>query len=192
MKKHPYLVGLVAITTLSMIPFNGSPLLAKAIDAGSHLAANVLKQPKVKLNLSAEKQHLQKDEQGKAITTWQAMTSGNTVVKPGDVIRYTLKGENKGDRAAKSLAITQPIPTGTVYVLNSATVFNANNNMITYSIDSGKTFVIKPIIKVTLASGQIEERPALAEAYTHIRLSVNNGLEPKTDVKAAYWVKVRS
>ncbi|PSB20329.1 DUF11 domain-containing protein [Phormidesmis priestleyi ULC007] len=192
MKKQPYLVGLAVVTTLSMLPFNGAPLLAKAIDAGNHLAANVLKQPKVELNLSAEKQHLQKDEQGKEITTWQAMTSGNTGANPGDVIRYTLKGENKGDRAAKNLAVTQPIPIGTVYVLNSATVVNTNNNAITYSIDSGKTFVTKPVIKVTLASGQIEQRPAPAEAYTHIRLSVNNGLEPKADVKAAYWVKVRS
>jgi uncharacterized repeat protein (TIGR01451 family) len=191
MKKQSYLLGLAAITALTIIPFNGAPLLAKAIDAGSQLADNVLKQPKVELQLTADKQVMQKDEQGQEKLTWQALV-GQTVVQPGEVLRYSVKGENQGDRAAKNLAVTQPIPPGTVYVLNSAAVDKTANASITYSIDNAKTFVAKPVVKVTLANGQVEERPAPADAYTHVQWSFNAGLDPKAAIKADYQVKVRS
>jgi uncharacterized repeat protein (TIGR01451 family) len=191
MKKQPYLLGLAAITALTMSPFNGAPLLAKAIDAGSHLAENVLKQPKVVLQLSADQQVMQTDKQGQTKVTWQALT-GQTIVQPGAVLRYSVKGENQGDRAAKNLAVTQPIPPGTVYVLNSAAVGNVVNADITYSIDNAKTFVAKPVIKITLANGQVEERPAPADAYTHVQWRFNAELASKAVVKADYQVKVRS
>ncbi len=183
-------MGLAAVTAMLVIPFNGAPLLAKAIDAGTAIAQNVLKQPKVELHLAAEKQKMQKDEQGKETVTWQAMTTGNSVAQPGDVIRFSIKGENKGNRAAKSLAVTQPIPAGMIYVLNSATP--VNRNPAVYSIDGGKTFVAKPVVKITLANGQTEERPAPAEAYTHVRWNLNEALEPSTAMQADYQVKVRS
>jgi uncharacterized repeat protein (TIGR01451 family) len=185
MKKHSYLLGLAAATALLIAPINGSPLLAKAIDAGSAIAQNVLKQPKVELHLTAEKQQIQDNK-----STWQAMTPGNSTAKPGDVIRFNVRGENKGNRVAKDLAITQPIPAGMTYVLNSATF--ANHEAITYSIDGGKTFVAKPTIKVMSARGEAEERPAPAEAYTHVRWNFKTGLEPNATLKTDYQVKVRS
>jgi uncharacterized repeat protein (TIGR01451 family) len=191
MKKQSYVLGFAALAALTIIPFNGAPLLAKAIDAGSQIADNVLKQPKVELYLTADKQVLQKDEQGQDKITWQALT-GNAVVQPGAVLRYSVKGENKGDRAAKNLAITQPIPPGMVYVLNSAQVNNSANANIIYSIDKGQTFVAQPVIQVTLNNGQVEERPAPADAYTHVRWSFKAGLDPKAAVSADYQVKVRS
>ncbi len=191
MKKPSYLLGLAAITALTIIPFNGAPLLAKAIDAGSQLAANVLKQPKVELQLTAAKQVIQKTDQGQAKITWQAL-AGHTVVQPGEILRYSVKGENQGDRAAKNLAVTQPIPPGTIYVLNSATVAPTANASITYSIDNAKTFVAQPIVKITLATGQIADRPAPAHAYTHVQWRFNTELAPKAAVNADYQVKVES
>jgi uncharacterized repeat protein (TIGR01451 family) len=184
MKKQSYLLGLAAVTALSIAPINGSPLLAKVMDAGSAIAQNILTQPKVELKLTAEKQHVQNDQ-----VTWKALTEGNSTAKPGDVIRFNIQGANQGNRAAKDLAITQPIPAGMVYVLDSAAKGTA---AIAYSIDGGKTFVATPTVKVTTANGRIEERPAPADAYTHVRWNFKTGLEPNATIKADYQVKVRS
>lgn len=199
MKKQFDLVILGAIATFLSVPINGSPLVAKAITltgcctsiAGINPADNVINQPKVVLQLTAEKQLVQKDALGKEQVIWQTLTANKAVVQPGDVVRYTVTGENKGNGSAKNLAITQPIPQGTIFVLNSATATNNNDLAVTYSIDNGRIFVAKPTVKITLPNNQIKERPAPAEAYTHIRWNFGNSFEPNTAVKAGYQVKVR-
>jgi uncharacterized repeat protein (TIGR01451 family) len=191
MKKQFYLAGLGTIAAFSIIPINGSPLLATAMVAGTTLAENVINQPKVVLQLTAEKQLIQKDAESKEQFIWQTLTANKAVVQPGDVVRYTVTGENKGTRFAKNLTVTQPIPKGTIFVLNSATSAYKNYSAITYSIDNGKTFVAKPTVKVTLPNTQVEEHPAPAAAYTHIRWNFGNILEPNTAIKAGYQVQVR-
>jgi uncharacterized repeat protein (TIGR01451 family) len=142
------------------------------------------------LRLSVEKQAIQTDAKGKEIKVWQAMPGNNATVKPGEVLRFTLKAENKGDRPAKKLVLAQPIPPGTIYVLNTATAENPVR--IVYSIDGGKTFVAKPTMKVTLPDGKTEARPAPAEAYTHVRWLFDRELLPKTSSKFFYQVKLKS
>ena len=189
MKKRLYLAGFgVAATLISVLPMSGTPAIAQLLNAGSTLAQNVLRQPKVNLNLIADQKLVQKDNQGKETVQWKSLEA-KTVVKPGDVIRFTVTGKNEGDRAAKGLAITQPITRGMVYMLNSATP--VNGAALTYSIDQGKTFVVNPVVKVTLANGKVEERPAPPETYTHVRWNFSPALEPNTSVQAAYFVKVR-
>jgi uncharacterized repeat protein (TIGR01451 family) len=189
--KRLSIVGLGAIAAISLIPFGGTPLLVKAFNAGSTTAQNVARQPKVQLNLAAEKKVVQLDEKGKEKVTWQALNQGKAVVNPGDVLRYTVSGANKGNSPAKNLAITQPIPKGMVYVLKSATVASNESSAVTYSIDNGKTFVAQPTVEVVLPSGKVETRPAPAEAYTHVRWTVGNTLAPDAGVNVAYQVKVR-
>jgi uncharacterized repeat protein (TIGR01451 family) len=142
------------------------------------------------LLLSVEKQAIQTDAQGKEIKVWQAMPGNNAAVKPGEVLRFMLKAVNKGDRPAKQLVLAQPIPPGTIYVLNTATTQSPAR--IVYSIDGGKTFVAKPTVKVTLPDGKTEERPAPAEAYTHVRWLFDRELLPKTSSKVFYQVKLKS
>jgi uncharacterized repeat protein (TIGR01451 family) len=189
--KRSSIVGLAAIATFSLIPFGGTPLLARVFDAGKTMAENVVNQPKVELNLSADKQVVQKDETGKEQVTWQALAAGKTVVKPGDVLRYNLVGNNNGKGEAKNLAVTQPIPQGMTYVLNSATIASNNGAAITYSIDNGKSFVEKPTVQVVRPDGKVETKPAPAEAYTHVRWNVGTSLAPSAAVKATYQAKVR-
>ncbi len=190
MKKPIYFVGLAAVAAIAVLPFSGTPLLAKAIDAGTNLAEAVLNKPQVTLQLTVDQQHVQKDAQGKDQISWIALSGSKVIVKPGDVLRYTLIGNNKGTRPAQNVTMTQPIPNGTVYVLRSATASNQGAN-VTYSIDRGANFVAKPMVKVTLPSGQIEERPAPAEAYTHVRWRWDAALAPKAAVQMSYQVKVR-
>lgn len=179
-------IGAIALTTIPLI--GAIPGAPNIWNAKSAIAQNVVNQPKVNLQLVADQQVLQKNAQGKEVTTWKSLGSKVTV-KPGDVIRFTVTGKNEGKSAAKSLAMTQAIARGMVYVLNSATPVNGAT--LTYSIDQGKTFVVNPTIKVTLANGKVEERPAPATAYTHVRWKLTQALEPNTSIQAAYFVKVR-
>jgi uncharacterized repeat protein (TIGR01451 family) len=189
MKKNLYIAGFgVAVTALSLLPVGNQPAIAQLLNSGATLAQNILQQPKVNLNLVADKQEIKKDSQGKEIKTWKGLKSG-VVVQPGDVIRFTLTGKNEGNKAAKTLNFTQAIPQKMVYSLNTAATNGAAN--ITYSIDQGKTYVATPKIKVTLANGKVEERPAPAEKYTHVRWNFNQELQPNAEVKAVYEVKVR-
>ncbi len=189
MNKRLYIVGLGAVVAgLSLLPVGNQPAIAQQLlQSGTAFAQNILQQPKVNLNLVAYKQQLLKDAQGKKIETWKALDSKVTV-QPGDVIRFSVTGKNEGNKAAKTMNFTQAVPQRMVYVLNTA---KANNATITYSIDQGKSFVATPMVKVSLANGKVEERPAPAEKYTHVRWNFNQELQPNASVQAAYEVKVR-
>jgi len=189
--KSFYVASLTAIAVIAAAPFvSGMPVVANLQTAKTTIAQNVQRQAPVKMSLGAEKQILQKDAQGKQQVSWQLL-QGKVTVQPGDVIRYTLKGENNSDRPVTNLVFSQPIPQGTVYILNSASVAQNAGAKITYSIDSGKTFAANPTIKVKLANGKVETRPAPAEAYTNIRWNFGSSISPEAKMTATYQVKVQ-
>lgn len=189
--KRVTIAGFGAIAVMATMPFVGEmPVLANLRQAGTAIAQNVQGQPQIQLRLMAEKKLMQKDQQGKEKITWQAL-QGNVVVQPGDVIRYNLKGQNSSDRPVKNLVLTQPIPKGTMYVLNSASAGINNGAKVIYSIDNGKKFVEKPTVRVKLPNGKVETRPAPAAAYTHVRWNMGASITPKAVVNASYQVKVR-
>lgn len=140
----------------------------------------------VQLRLQAEKQTIITDETGKQNTTWQTLPA-SAVVQPGDIIRYTLRGENSTTSPVNNFVLTQPIPQKTVYILNSAIGTEAK---ITYSIDNAKTYLANPTIQETLPDGTIEIKPAPAEAYTHIRWEFTKPVNP-AEINATYQIKVK-
>lgn len=189
--KRFYIASLGTLAAIAVTPFVGEiPVVADLWTTRKAIAQNVQSQAQVQMNLSAQKQFLQRDAQGQQKVTWQSLEDKVTV-QPGDVIRYTLKGENRSDRSVKNLVFNQPIPKQTAYILNSATVSQNNGANITYSIDNGKTFVEKPVVKVKQANGKIATIPAPAEAYTHIRWNFGDAVSPKAMMNATYQVKVR-
>ncbi|AFZ12000.1 conserved repeat domain protein [Crinalium epipsammum PCC 9333] len=173
---------LVAVPVISTIP--GVPNLGQMGQA----LADTVKQAKVQLSLAAEKKVIARNDQGQEKITWQTL-QGKAQVNPGDVIRYNINGQNNGDRAAKKLVLNQPIPQGTIYVLNSAT--GNNGATTTFSIDGGKNFLAKPTIQVKLPNGKTEVRPAPADRYTQVRWTFGEQIQPKATVNASYEVKVR-
>jgi uncharacterized repeat protein (TIGR01451 family) len=179
-------VGLLAVGAI--VPVNGTPAIAQAINAGTNVAQNILRQPKVTLNLIAEQQVITKDAAGKSVQTWQS-TDKKVKVKSGDVLRFTVSGKNEGTKAAQNFAVTQPVPQGTVLVLNTAQSSTAAN--VVYSIDQGKTFVAKPVVKVTQPDGSVKAAAAPATSYTHVRWNMQSELGPNQSVQAAYQVSVR-
>ncbi|QKQ73705.1 DUF11 domain-containing protein [Nostoc sp. TCL240-02] len=187
MKRFSF-ASLGAFALIATVPFVGQvPGIASLWHSTSAVAQNVKTQGQIQLRLEAEKQVIAQDQQGKQSKTWQPL-KGQAVVQPGDVLRYTLSGENKSDRPVKNLILNQPIPKGMVYILKSAIA--TNDTKVTYSIDGGRSFVENPTVKVTLPDGKVETKPAPANVYTHIRLQVP--LVPaKKMVKATYQVQVR-
>jgi uncharacterized repeat protein (TIGR01451 family) len=186
------IAGFGAIALLASAPILwGTPVGAEFLQVSQSLVENLQQEPQVKLQLIAEKQVTTTDAQGQPQLTWQSIGGNEVEVTPGDVLRYTLTGANDSDRAVKDLEITQPIPQQTAYVLESATVADIEGAEVTYSIDGGQTFVAEPTVEVTLPDGTVEERPAPAEMYTHIRWNMGETVDSGVAMNATYQVAVR-
>lgn len=175
-------IGLTAATIVTVLPFVSQPVMASFQKAGQTIA-QVMQRPNVQLTLSAEKQVKQGEQK-----TWQAL-KGQVTVNPGDVLRYSVAGQNSGKAVAKKFAVTQAIPKQMVYQLNTAKQSQAAS--VVYSIDGGKSFVAQPQVKVKNAEGKDELRPAPAEMYSHVRWQFKDGLNPNSKVNVSYDVAVR-
>jgi uncharacterized repeat protein (TIGR01451 family) len=191
MKRLHQVLGLGAIAVALATPvLFSTPVWAELQRAGATVAQNLQREPQMQLNLSAQKQVTTTDEKGQPEMTWQAL-SGQAVVSPGDVLRYSLNGQNTSDRPVRNLAITQPIPNQMKYVLESATINQDTDAEITYSIDGGKTFVARPTVEVRLPDGTVENRPAPAEMYSHVRWNFGDAISTDTMLNATYQVAVQ-
>jgi uncharacterized repeat protein (TIGR01451 family) len=177
------------------LPANAWPALtqllaSKLAPQSAQLSPQQQQQPKqqsqqesqLQLQLSAAKRV---EANGK--TSWQESGSKVTA-KPGDVLRYTLKGANQGKKSLSNLVLTQPVPQGMVYQLDSASNPGGERS---YSIDGGKTYSAKPMVTVTLANGKTEQRPAPAESYSHIKWQLSQSLAAGNSVDLSYEVRVR-
>lgn len=170
--------ALIAVTTGAIAlaaPLHQIPVIGQVFDAAIAIAQNA-QRPDVKLNLTVERRDGEE---------WKGGSINNA--RPGDVLRYNLKGKNQGNLAANNFTLTQVIPNRTTYVAQSAT----GNAQIIFSIDKGKTYSTQPMIPVKRADGSFENRPAPAEAYTHVRWKFQNAIEPNANVSAFYQVRVR-
>lgn len=146
-------------------------------------------QQAVQLNLVAELREVKKDESGKEIVSWNPLPN-NAQVMPQSIIRYTVTAQNNTNRNMRNLIVTQPIPEGMVYILNSATKPATKGAKVEFSIDGGKTFTERPTVKVR-ENGKIVEKPAPPEAYTHLRWNFGETLPANSQVSVSYQVRVK-
>jgi uncharacterized repeat protein (TIGR01451 family) len=178
-------LSIAALTTVPLL--SNAPVWAGLQHTGTLIAQNS-SNAKVQLNLGAEKRILKTDAQGKQQAFWQPL-KGSVTVQPGDVLRYTLTSESGSQKTAKNFVATQPVPNKTTYILSSAK--SSGGATLSFSIDGGKTFAAKPEIKVKLANGKEELRPAPAATYTHIRWNYGQRQVPLASIKASYEVVVK-
>lgn len=94
-------------------------------------------------------------------------------VQPGSSVIYTLRAENKGQKPASDVVVTDPIPEHMDYVDGSA---STNGAKVTFSIDGGKTY--HPMEKLTVKGKDGLTRAALASELTHIRWQFEKPLAP--------------
>lgn len=164
-----------------------TPVLADLQEVGEAIVEKI-RQPEVKLVMSAEKQVAIVDEDGQSKLVWEAL-EGDITVQPGDVLKYVVASENEGEMSAENLIVAQKIEPQMTYVLGSA----EGNEIadITYSIDGGETFVAEPMVEVTLPDGTIKLQPAPAEAYTDVKWDFSKTLETEEAVSVSHQVTIK-
>jgi uncharacterized repeat protein (TIGR01451 family) len=186
MTRRYVVVGLGIAAAIAMIPVDGTPAAARFFEQSRSIAQSI-NQTEVELKLIAKQKQVQKDARGKEQVTWNELKQ-DTLVKKGTVLRFQVIGKNTSDRPAEKLVVTQPIPKGTIYSLNSAIKGDAE---LTYSIDEGKTFSENPMMLVTLPDGRTGMQPAPADTYSHLRWVFDRAIAPKSAVEMSYEVSVR-
>ena len=187
--KHLNIIGLGAIALIASTSFAGvMPGLAILQSRESAIAQTAKQESPVKLKLAAERQSILAVASGQV--EWKPLPT-NASLRPGETIRYVMTASNTSDRQIKKLVVTQPIPNGSVYVSNSATLPNFDGAKLDFSIDSGKTYSEKPTIRVKLESGEIVTRPAPASMYTNVRWNFGESFPAKTAANATYQVRIR-
>src|SRR5713101_5951250 len=107
------------------------------------------------------------------VTAEAASRTNKSVAQPGDEIRYRLVFTNVTAGRVKNIQFVDPIPSGMVYVLGSAT--SDQRVHVEYSIDSGRTYTARPMIGVVEDGKQVQKHAA-AEQYTHVRWTVVGSL----------------
>ncbi len=110
------------------------------------------------------------------------------MVKPGEIINWTIDSTNEGSGAARDYKAVGRIPVGTSFVAGSAASQGAS---VTYSIDGGKTFSAQPTIEEKQIDGSTKRVPAPVSSYTQLRYEWSTPLEAGQKVSASYQVLVK-
>lgn len=186
MKRLSHKLGIGTLGLVLLLPLLHNLPAAAQIPNPINLITQAAQRPEIILNLGVARKKTTVTVAGEKVV-WQELED-NTPVAPGNILRYTIHGENKGTEAAQNLAVTQPIPAQMTYRLDSAT--SQSEAEITYSIDQGETFVAEPTIKVTQEDGTVVESPAPADVYTHIRWTFPT-VTPELGAQAMYEVEVQ-
>ena len=109
-------------------------------------------------------------------------------LKPGETVRYDIVATNAGGDPASKLVPVGKIPAGTAYEAGSASVSGASR--VEFSIDGGKTWSAKPLVRVQTANGTIE-KPADPASYTTLRWIGAPSLAAKASVTYSYQVRIK-
>lgn len=112
--------------------------------------------------------------------------ASNANVGPGDIVIFSNICENKGDKPAENIAITNPVPKNTFYVDGSA---QGDGTTIEFSVDGGKYYGKPSELKVKDKHGKM--RRASAQDYTHIRWLVLNPLKSGEKLTVSFKAKIR-
>ena len=141
-------------------------------------------QPKITIHIDVAKEVRQFKDNKWSVQRVPALTT-----QRDDILVYTITYTNEGRGAAIDAVIVDPLPDGTVYLLNSAT---GENSEITCSVDGGRYFQPPPAkFTVQKPDGSIEEKIAPPEQYTHIRWTVRKPVLPGKSGELSFKVIVQ-
>jgi uncharacterized repeat protein (TIGR01451 family) len=113
----------------------------------------------------------------------------STPAKPGESIRYTITAVNTSGEVAKKFASAGRIPSGTQYEPGSSTI--AAPGHIEFSLDGGKTWAEKPMVRVRQPDGSMAIKPADPATYTNIRWLSGKDLPAHAAIAYTYAVLVK-
>lgn len=176
LRRSPFFVVLCALVVMSSAGVfarsGGANLVRRAISTAT--AAR----PEIKVALAAT---VARDDK-------QITLDDKQIVRPGEILTWTITSQNTGTAAAQDYATVGQIPQGTSFVQGSA---SAAGTTVTYSIDNGKTFVATPTIAERQADGTVKQVPAPVTMYTQVRYEWADPLAADARLTAAYKVRVR-
>jgi uncharacterized repeat protein (TIGR01451 family) len=162
----------ISVATLSLL------LLGVAGFAQKHFMLSSAARPEVKMQLSGSV------ERDSAVVPLDK----STVVKPGEILDWTIVSENSGNAAALGYKTVGHIPRGTTFVAESAKAAGAQTF---YSIDGGKSFSAQPMIEEKQADGSVKRVPAPVSMYTEIRYEWSDPFVQGGKLSASYKVRVK-
>ena len=141
--------------------------------------------PKVEVTIQAHKEIVRSDASGKKAV--ELKPAGEAA--SGDTLVYTLRASNTGQAPAMNPRIEDPIPTGTVLVLESV---SRDGYAIEASLDGGKSWQSFPAtVTRKNEKGVAETVPAPAESYTTLRWVLNGPLQPGDGKDVSFKVRIR-
>ena len=111
------------------------------------------------------------------------------VVRPGEVLDWTITSVNEGDGAAREYRTVGQIPRGTSLVAGSVTA--EYDAAVTYSIDNGKTFSAQPVVEERQPDGTVRATPAPVSMYTQVRYEWSEPFAAGKTLAASYKVRVK-
>jgi uncharacterized repeat protein (TIGR01451 family) len=144
---------------------------------------NAFAKPTVALKLAGV--ILEKDASGKVTM----VPVDSTPAKPGESIRYTITASNTSGEVAKKFVSSGRIPNGTQYEPGSSAI--AAPGHIEFSLDNGKTWSAKPMIRVRQPDGSMAMKAADPAAYTNIRWISGKDLAAHASTSYTYVVLVK-
>jgi uncharacterized repeat protein (TIGR01451 family) len=148
-------------------------------------AAALASTPNVEVAIQAHKEVVTIDAHGKKAVTLVPATEAGT----GDTIVYTLRAKNSGTGTAVDPRIEDPIPAGTVLVVDSV---KKDGYRVEASLDGGSTWQSFPAtVSHTTPAGTQETVPAPAESYTTLRWVLNGPLQPGDGKDVTFKVRIR-
>jgi len=110
-------------------------------------------------------------------------------VNAGEILDWNIRSVNKGNAAAENYRVVGRIPEGTSFVADSAK--SSQPSRVTYSIDGGKEFSLKPMMDMKQADGSVKKVPAPVSMYTHLKYEWKAPLAVDEKIDAAYRVRVK-
>jgi uncharacterized repeat protein (TIGR01451 family) len=111
-------------------------------------------------------------------------SASHTRARPGDRLRYVIVAKNDGDRPVTRLMPVAMIPAGERFIDTPAA------GAAERSIDGGKTYAHRPLVRVTQPDGTVTMRPALAREINALRWVTPGPLAPGAHLTFAYDVSV--
>ncbi|MFH1754884.1 MAG: hypothetical protein ABIA59_04200 [Candidatus Latescibacterota bacterium] len=110
--------------------------------------------------------------------------------RPRDIIEYKLMYENTSSTSLQNITITDPIPSGTSYIAETAHL--PQDGLIQFSIDQGKSYQAWPVkVLVVTEDGEEVLRNAAVEEVTHIRWTLEEDIDPDGGVVVSYRACVK-
>jgi len=141
--------------------------------------------PSVAVEVRVEREQVRIAADGRAVTYREPVQNAS----PGDVLVYTIRTLNVGDRPALHTNVEDPVPQGTI--LDPASV-STDGATVAASLDGGKSWQAFPAhLSVRQEDGTVREVLAPATSYTHLRWTFHDPLAPGDEREVLFKVRIQ-